>query len=301
MSGFQTQVNLQPAPGVAGDFASSNPRATVLAGPGGLVAGPGGVTVGKFAWVAADGKTVLNRGTTGRAPDGFVHRNQQALIQNYLAEAGMNIPEGFPVTLHRSGDFFAVNSGASAFSRYDQVYATYADGSIAQSAATNATATGSIGATFTASGVANDLTVTSVTGLISIGDSISGVGVPAGTTIVSQTSGTTGGAGVYVTSEPTTVDAATVTAFGDKLSITAVASGLLDLGENVTGVGVPSGVVLVSQVSGAIGGIGVYTISARASAYAASTTITSVGGIVTQWTAGSSAGVGELVKISKGA
>ena len=46
MTGFQKQVNLTPAPAVAGDYASANPHVSVLAGPGGLVAGVGGVTVG---------------------------------------------------------------------------------------------------------------------------------------------------------------------------------------------------------------------------------------------------------------
>jgi hypothetical protein len=44
--GFQTAVNLQPAPGIAGDFASANVRMSVVppGGQGALVAGPGGVT-----------------------------------------------------------------------------------------------------------------------------------------------------------------------------------------------------------------------------------------------------------------
>lgn len=51
----QTQVFYQPAPAVAGDFASTNTnRFVVLAGPGGLVAGAAGLTVGLFAWLAAN-------------------------------------------------------------------------------------------------------------------------------------------------------------------------------------------------------------------------------------------------------
>jgi hypothetical protein len=68
------------------------------------------------------------------------------------------------------------------------------------------------GATFTGSGSGTNLTVSAVTGLIDIGDVISGAGVPAGTTIVSQTSGPAGGAGVYVTSVSTTASAAALTA-----------------------------------------------------------------------------------------
>lgn len=47
--GFQTKVNRQQAPAIAGDFASANPRASMLATEGTLVAGVSGVTVGVFA------------------------------------------------------------------------------------------------------------------------------------------------------------------------------------------------------------------------------------------------------------
>jgi hypothetical protein len=133
MPGFQKQVNLTPAPAVAGDFASSNPRATVLAGPGGLVAGSSGVTVGKFAWVAADGVTVNNTGTG--AASGFVHREQQALITQYLAEASQVIPVGFPVTLHNKGDFWAVNAGPDAAAVGGEVTAVTTNGDVSTAAA----------------------------------------------------------------------------------------------------------------------------------------------------------------------
>ncbi len=50
---FQTQVNVQQAIGVEGDFASANPRASVLAGAGAFVAGAQGVTVGRWVWADA--------------------------------------------------------------------------------------------------------------------------------------------------------------------------------------------------------------------------------------------------------
>lgn len=67
---------------------------------------------------------------------------------------------------------------------------------------------------FTATGSGTNLTTSSVSGVIKAGDAIAGTGVPAGTTIVSQTSGTTGGAGVYVTSAATTSSAASLTGGG---------------------------------------------------------------------------------------
>lgn len=297
--GFQKQVNLTPAPAVEGDFASANPRSSSLAGPGGLVAGVGGVTIGKFVWVdPADGVTAYSRGTTAKLPAGFVHREQQGMIQTYLAESGMNIPQGMPLTAMVEGDFWAKLTGVNAANVGDAIYATYADGSVtAGAAATGATATGSIGATFTATGSGNQLTTSAVTGFISIGDTIAGTGVPAGTTIVAFVSGTNGGAGVYTTSVATTASAATVTSFGNVLNVTAV-TGTLLIGESVTGTGVPANAVLTSQVSGATGGTGRYTISIAATAYAASTALTAVNGILTIWKAQSVAAVGELVKIS---
>jgi len=53
---FQTVINDQQAPAVAGDFASTNPFANVLAGPGALVAPAGGLIVGNFAWVGPQGQ-----------------------------------------------------------------------------------------------------------------------------------------------------------------------------------------------------------------------------------------------------
>lgn len=62
----------------------------------------------------------------------------------------------------------------------------------------------SICASFTGTGSGNNLTVTSVSGFIQPGMTVLGTGVPAGTSVISQTSGTPGKAGVYVTSGPTT-------------------------------------------------------------------------------------------------
>lgn len=69
-------------------------------------------------------------------------------------------------------------------------------------------------AAFTGTGSGTALTTTSVSGIILIGDGVAGTGVPAGTTVVSQTSGTVGGAGVYVTSVATTSGSASLTSGG---------------------------------------------------------------------------------------
>jgi hypothetical protein len=71
-----------------------------------------------------------------------------------------------------------------------------------------------VSATFTATGSGTNLTVSAVTGAVRPGQTVTGTGVPTGTTIVSQTSGTPFGAGVYVTSQATTSSGASLSSGG---------------------------------------------------------------------------------------
>jgi hypothetical protein len=80
-----------------------------------------------------------------------------------------------------------------------------------------------VGASFTGTGSGTNLTVSAVTGVIAVGDRLDGTGVPATTNIVSQTSGTPGGAGVYVTSNATTSSGAALTS--NKAIVCASAGG----------------------------------------------------------------------------
>lgn len=77
-------------------------------------------------------------------------------------------------------------------------------------------------AAFTGTGAGTNLTTSAVTGIIKPGDAVAGTGVPAATTIVSQTSGTPGGAGVYVTSAATTSSGASLTSGGIPFGATMV-------------------------------------------------------------------------------
>ena len=138
--GVQTTVNLQQAPAVAGDFATANPRSSFPAGEGQYVAAAAGVTVGRFAWIDATTGLVSNTGT-GR-PDGFIHREQQALISVYLAETSNVVPQGFPVTVMRTGDYWATATvGAAA--KGQKVFAKLSDGTV-QAGAAGATIAGFI-------------------------------------------------------------------------------------------------------------------------------------------------------------
>lgn len=133
---FQTTMNVNPAPAVEGDFASANPRASVLAGPGALVTGSAGVTIGRFAWADANG-LVLNSGTG--APSGFVHREQQGVITEWLGRSTMLVPKGLPITLHNAGDFWVRTATAATIGQ--KIFASITDGTV-QTGAAGATIAG---------------------------------------------------------------------------------------------------------------------------------------------------------------
>lgn len=156
---FQTSVKIDPAPAVEGDLATGNPRAAYPAPEGGFIAGAGGVTVGRFVWIQADGKTVLNSGA-GK-PDGYISRHQQAQINTYLAESGNLIPAGYPVTVMKDGDYWAKSTVAAA-TRNQKAFAKLADGTM-QPANAGATVAGFIETDFVIARtvLVNELTVIS--------------------------------------------------------------------------------------------------------------------------------------------
>lgn len=308
--GFQTSVSTQPAAAVAGDFCDVNPRATVDAGPGGLVAGAAGVTIGRFAWwnyqgIDADNApTVVNSFGAG-APTGFVGREQQALITTYLADSSMVIPQGFQMTLFSAGGFWAKNDGATQILPGDSIYADNGTGKISN-AAGSASVTGSIAAktsTLTGSIAGNVLSVTAASGDPLLPGAIltgtGGGGVTSGTTVVAQLTGTAGGIGTYAVNIPEqTVTSTALSGTYGLMTVTAVGSGTLAVGDVLSGTG--GGGVTASTVITALGtgtGLtGTYVVSP--SQTVTSTTIAVVTGTLTKFKAMSAALAGEIVKIS---
>lgn len=125
-----------------------------------------------------------------------------------------------------------------------------------------ATVTASLGANFTASvgSPTTKLVVTAVTGLISVGDTPIGAGIPVGAKILSQDAGgTPGGAGTYNLSVANTASAASCTSTSNILNVSAVSSGTVSAGQSVTGAGVTIAIV-TGQTGGTTGGIGTYSI-----------------------------------------
>ncbi|RVT95244.1 hypothetical protein EOD42_16800 [Rhodovarius crocodyli] len=296
---FQTQVNLTQAPAVEGDFASANPRFTYNAGEGQIVAGPLGVTVGRFVWVDPSGTTATNYGSGPVA--GFIHREQQGLITTFLAESSMLIRPGMPVTVMTGGDFWARSATGGIIGQ--KVYANYATGVITTGATgsppSGAVTTASIAAgsaSVTASITDNVMTVTAVgSGTLVPGAILSGTGVVTGTTVVRQLTGTTGGVGTYQVSIFQTVASTTVSASYGTMTVTAVASGALAVGDVLSGTNVTANTIVTGFGTGT-GGTGTYYVNLTQTA--ASATVNATGAVETKWIVASNSLPGELLKIS---
>lgn len=302
---FQTQVNLQPAPAVNGDFASANPRISMLAGPGALVAGTGGCTIGTFGWVDTTQTYAYNKGSG--APDGFIGRQGNfALITQFLAEYGNVIPQGLEVTLYTGGDFWVLNSGANEVLVGMKAYANNGTGLVtfgatgsppaAVSGATGAVTAGTGSATGTI--VDNILTLTgAITGAFVVGGLISGTNVASGTRIMNQLSGNgTSGTNTYVVSIPgQSVASTTISETHGILTVTVAGTGNFGVGQIIAGGTIAAGTYITSLGTGT-GGTGTYFLSNNTTS--SSGTVTSTGGTETKWIAQSYAAPGELVKMT---
>jgi hypothetical protein len=143
MADFPTSVNVNPAIGLPGDFASVNPRHSVVAPPGGFSAGPNGLTIGLACWAdSATGQILSNSGSG--LPTGILHRNMQALITTYLTTYGYTIPAGFAVgELFDNGDLFVKNFGSSAVAVGMKAFANTTNGTWSFAAA-GTTVSGSV-------------------------------------------------------------------------------------------------------------------------------------------------------------
>lgn len=290
-NGFQTFVNRDPAPGVIGAFASMNPRATALAGAGalrstsgldylGAVANP---IVGRFAW--GQGLYASRQKPAGASVAGFVAYELQTAIPFLAPGASPNptqmaVQSGFPITLFTHGDFWALPESpvGGAVAAGDIVYARQYDGALSDDP---------VAFEGTASQATNVLTVSAVAkGALVPGMVVDSSG--ADTTVIAQLTGTPGGVGTYTVSNSATVGSGTVTvaavntgflwasdttvdavttasaaiaAGTGVLTIGAMASGTVEVGQNISGTGVPNNLFIVSQLTGTPGGAGTYQLN----------------------------------------
>lgn len=307
--GFQQQVYAQPAVAVEGDFSNQNPYFTVPAGPGGFVAGAGGVLVSRWGWIYPPddpngmGKLVTN---VGNGPvGGFIHRELQALIINYLDFAGLRVQQGFGVTLLNGGDFWVRNVGAVSATIGMKAFANLADGTTQFAAPGTiiggASATGSSIAAGTSSSTGsisgNVLTVTAVgSGTLYPGTTLSGTGVALGTKILSQLTGTAGSTGTYLVDIGDQAVASTTLSGTYGILTIGTATGTFAIGNILTGTNVVAGTAIYFNLTGT-GGTG-GTMVVDKNTVVASTTITASTAVETKWYAMSEGDTNELVKIS---
>ena len=322
---FQQQAYPQPSAAVAGDFCSQNPYFTYDAGPGGLVSGsPNGVAIGRFAWTYPpadpDGTPTIVQ-NTGQGPvAGFVHRAQQALISIYLADASQFIAQGYEMGLMTGGDFWVVNDGTTQALPQGQgqasmkAYANLSNGKVsfaATGAPTNAATSSAssiqaITTTFTGSITGDVLTVTVAPGTALVpGAILTGTAgtIPANTQIVSQLSGTVGGVGTYLLSNPevtyptagTVPTTATITASWGVLTVGGSLTGTFGVNGLLSGTGVAANTFITALGTGS-GGAGTYIVNNGSGV--GSGAINQVGNVETKWVCMSSGLPGELVKIS---
>lgn len=306
---FQTAAYALQAPGVAGDFASTNPRHTALSnqnqGNAGFVAGPNGLTLGLFAWIDPSTYTAASNYGNG-APSGFVHNSHQALITVYLSAAGMTIPAGFPANcIFVGGDFLVVNNGAAACTPGMKAYANSLTGVASFAATGNPTAAGSGTASTIAASTAsvtgsiadNVLTVTAVgSGSLVVGGTLSGTGVVTGTMITGQLTGTAGGIGTYTVSPRNqTVASTTISETYGTMTIGGTVTGTFAVGQTVTGAGVTAGTYIAALGTGT-GGAGTYIVSP--SQTISSQTLGTNSTVETGWYCRSFGAPGDVVKIT---
>lgn len=305
----QVATSTFPAPAVAGDFASHNPRVSINAGPGAILAGPLGVVVGRFCWlnygqIDFDNAPALATSYGTGPVAGIVGRiNFQGINTIYLSDGSMLMQAGGQPHIFSEGDFWIKNEGTTQALPGQVAYAAYANGAAsfaaAGSAPTNAITASIAAATasFTGSIQGNVLTVSNVSsGSIVVGEILSGTGVATGTQVTTQVSGTPGGVGVYTVNIPEQVVASTtISGTYGILTVTAATASTLAVGQNIAGGSTAAGTYITSLGTGT-GGTGTYNVNLTQTV--ASTSLTAQTAVQTKFVAMSAGNAGELVKVS---
>ncbi len=309
IGGFPRTAQVVQAIGVAGDFATANPRFTVASNPNpnapGFVAGPNGVGTGAFCWADPLNLSISNTGTG--LVTGFVGREGQlADIVVYLAYYSNTILSGQPVIPYSGGDFFVLNTGASPTSIGQKAYANFQTGLVTFAAsgspptsATDSGATldrivsastgGALPTTNTATvsiaaAVGNAFSVMTVSGVGAgsvlaggVGQTVNGIGIDPATTIIAQLpGGTLGGAGTYSVSVNQVVPAGTAaTLSGGGLTLTgANQTGVFAPSMTISGTNVPTGTTILAYGTATAGAAGTYLVDRPATVAATASTVT---------------------------
>lgn len=126
---FQNKINLTPAQGWHGDFASTNPRVSLLGKDGSYQVGVSGIQAGSFVWVSELDGTVSNTGSN--SPTGFVGRELTGVTLPGSYDNTMVILPGTMVTIYEKGEFLIeLPQTVDAVQRGGEVYASLKSGGI---------------------------------------------------------------------------------------------------------------------------------------------------------------------------
>lgn len=272
---FQTVVNVQQAAGIPGALFSDAP---VRAQPAMLNSASAAYNViGATAYtvVTADTGTnaaslVAQAGGSGAFAGILMNSKEYAAFGTTAGplSPSTTLPNAFIADLCLGGDLWVTLPGPANIG--DQVAYDLTTGKLS----TYPTTTSFTGAI---AGTTGALTVTAVSaGQLTVGQLISGTGIPPGTYITGVTSGL-GNTGTYTTNytgtaniASTTITAPTVApsaaaftgaiATTGVLTVSAVSSGQLAIGQVIYGTGVPANATIVGLGTG-VGGTGTYTVS----------------------------------------
>lgn len=176
-----------------------------------------------------------------------------------IIQAGQSL---FGVGVSNETVITALGTGTGGIGTYTINQSQTVASSNLNSANVGAVITGRINAgEFTGSISGTTLTITAVaSGALAVGDTISGTGVTAGTTITALGTGT-GGVGTYTVSVSQTVASTTITdVTGSVLTVSSVASGSLYIGQTIQGVGLPANTIITALGTGT-GSTGTYIVN----------------------------------------
>ena len=277
---------------------------------------------GNFGWVdTATGTIVTNSGSG--PPQGFVHNAHQGVITAWLGGSTLVIPQGFGMgDLFSAGDFWAKNTSLTVAVPGQKIFVNNATGAISALAAAGTVqiggnisgnitaASGNFTATIAPSpnnigpGTGPSvLNVTAVTdGKLYAGAALSGTGVTSGTIVINQLNGTTAGVGNYTVTPNQTVANTTIEATYGNLTVSAVNSGAVTVGQGLQGSGITVGSVVSAQINGTPNGVGSYAVN-PSQAVANITAGNIAGATETSWyvASGSFGAPGEVIKITSSA
>lgn len=308
-SGFQQVCTIQPDLGEQGQFYGTNPRASLLAGPGIWLAPAGGLICGNHCW-ANPATGVVTQGLSANSQIAFVPRHNNAIITNFLGFSTLVIPAGLPVTLYSQGDFWDQFLGGAMPGQN-----VYADPITGASISANAAGTAFVGTGYFVAGsqawagtgyiVGNTLNVVSTTsgsiaalqsitlGTPPVGNNAVNVGLNPGMYLVS------GAASTWVTSGgPQNVGSASqpvalVGTSATQFTVSSTTSGSLGVGSILSAVGLIAPTTI-------IGGAGPYSVTGQQTVFSSGSpgAINAGNAVLTPWKVNSFCNPGEDAIIS---